>query len=128
MKSRFKILTEDLDCLININFKFLDYPYLHYCSSENDCCLAPFEEINKRDDYSDQLAPLVFWPKSEIIASLKTLKKYLINGLYLFERDPTWKRECLITPVQIIIEIENLINHLTDNNENRLSTLVEYEY
>ncbi|PKG41404.1 hypothetical protein [Psychroflexus sp. MES1-P1E] len=128
MKSRFKILTEDLDCLININFKFLDYPYLHYCSSEKDSCLDPFEDINKRDDYSDQLAPLVFWTKSEIIASLNTLKKHLINGLYLFERDLIWKMECLITPAQIIIEIENLINHLMDNNENRLATLVEYEY
>jgi hypothetical protein len=128
MKSRFKILTVDLDCLININYKFLDYPYLHYCNSKEDHCLAPLEDINKRDDYSDQLASLDFWPKSEIITSLNILKKYVIDGLYLFESDPIWKMECLITPAQIIIVIQDLISHLTDNNQNRLATLVEYEY
>jgi hypothetical protein len=128
MKSRFKIVTTDLECLININYRFLEFPYLSYCYTKDDYSLAPLENSNKRDEYSDPITTLDYWTKDEIISSLNTLKEYIVDELHLIEKNPNWKKECLITPSQVIIEIQDLINLLASVNQNRLATLVEYEY
>jgi hypothetical protein len=127
MKNRFKIVTVDLDCIININYRFLEYPYLCYCYARDDYSLAPLEKSNKIDEYSDPITTIDYWTKDEIISSLNTLKEYVIDELHLIEKNPNWKRECLITPSQVIVEIQDLINLLSNNNQNKLATLVEFE-
>lgn len=127
MKARFKILDDLKNSLVDINFKYIDYPYLCYDLELGDEGMSPLENKNSIDEFSKEDQNLIFWKKEEILLCFKNLNLFLSTYNSMLVKNENWKLNTLKTPKETAIEIQNLIEIVQNNNSNKMATLVSYE-
>lgn len=128
MKSRFRIYTLGTNCIVDVNYRYVEYPYLLYAYENSPETLNPFEEINQRDDYSSGLFPLDYWPKEEVVASLLKLNLFLSENSEVLKNNPNWKLNSIASPQETLQKLNEVIETISKEKSLKMATLVVYNY
>lgn len=129
MKSRFQIFSSLNEKLIDINYKYIEYPYLCYEYANGSANMSPLEEINLRDDFNEDLVDYKKWSLDEIKKCFLKLIDFLDQNHELLKKDENWLINCIYTPKENAKELEALVNNLKELNSKGSYALVAlYEY
>jgi len=112
MDARFKILTTDLQEFIDINHKWVEFPYLCYDYIIGDEDMDPLEEINIRDCENDNDTSYIYWTCEDVIFSLTMLYLFLIDYSDELEKNVSWERSTMGSPHKTAAKIMNVIEIL----------------
>ena len=129
MHTRFIIVTDDLQELVNINYKYIDYSYLCYDYENDDEPLPSLENINARDLINESNTSYTFWTREEVIENLYELYLYLLHHSDELLKNPNWRIKAMDTPIKtadVIIGIIKLLDALPVGK--KVATLAFYEY
>ena len=131
MHERFIVITKDKCEIWNMNYKWIDYPYMSYDYHIGDEKMMPLEEINSSMWSVPKLENPVydFHPCIELIICLSNLASYLIRYSNKLLKDDNWIRNTIDTPINTAHEIQKLITILKqhpDSTEIAIIRLSEY--
>mgnify|MGYP003632300419 CR=1 FL=1 len=114
MHERFIVITKDKYEIWNMNYKWIDYPYMSYYYHLGDEKMMPLEEINDSMWSVPKLenSVFVFYPCIEVIICLSNLVSYLLRYSDELLKDANWNRKTIDTPINTAYEIQELITEL----------------